>query len=110
MGIAAILTSEFFGMRAALDRKTLALLDEKRRLGSLEKRSSRQERRLVELNEILRGLDFTNTVRDPLYSDFVKAMSDLEQANPDSAEVVLTPDALDLRRQMAAEALKKAKQ
>jgi predicted ATPase len=75
MGFSAILTSDFFGLRSILDKQTLKDLEEKRRLGGLEKRSPEQEAKLAHLNETLRTLDFTNVVRDPLYKEFVEAMS-----------------------------------
>jgi predicted ATPase len=105
MGFAAILTSEFFGLRSALDRETAALLDEKRRLGAIEGRTRAQEQRLIELNCIIGGLDFTQTVADPLFTDFVKAMTDREVEEPNIAVPVLGPNALELRRKRAAEAL-----
>jgi hypothetical protein len=109
MGFSAILTSDFFGLRSALDRESLKLLDEKRQLGAIENRTPRQEARLAVINELARGLDFTNTVRDPLYAEFVRAMSDLETDEPTIAAAVLTPDALVRRRNRAAEAIKRAR-
>ncbi len=110
MGFSAILTSEFFGLRSSLDRASLALLDEKRRLGGLEGRTAIQEGRLRELNAEISKLDFTQTVNDPLYRDFVRAMADIEQEQPELGEAILTPDALDARRKRAAEALKRAQE
>jgi predicted ATPase len=75
MGFSAILTSDFFGLRSILDKKTLQDLEEKRRLGGLENRTPEQERKLAELNQKLRDVDFTNVVRDPLYKEFVQEMS-----------------------------------
>ena len=110
MGIAAILTSEFFGLRSTLDRETLELLDEKRELGNLSKRTQKQEARLEYLNGIIRGLDFTSQVRDPLYAEFVRAMTDIALRDPEVGETVLSQAALQRRRQYAAETLARLKQ
>ncbi len=109
MGFSAILTSEFFGLRSALDRETTELLDEKRKLGSLPRRTKQQEIRLLELNKIIGALDFSQTVDDPLYKDFVKAMTQLEQAQPSIATNILSHEDLERRRERAAEALRKSK-
>ncbi|MBP0609743.1 MULTISPECIES: AAA family ATPase [Burkholderia] len=109
MGFSAILTSEFFGLRMALDRETTDLLDEKRRLGSLEYRSPKDEERLAELNKEIGELDFSNEVRDPLYKDFVRAMTDLENSDPEIGATVLTPDAVERRRELAKKILSQIK-
>lgn len=110
MGFSAILTSDFFGLRSSLDRASLELLDEKRQLGAIEARTPTEEARLRVLNAEVRNLDFTKTVNDPLYDDFVRAMTDIEREQPQLGDVVLTSDALDQRRQRAAEALKHARE
>jgi predicted ATPase len=78
MGIAALLTSDVYGLRSQLDIQTLELLDQKRKLATKEVLSEQERAELHELNAKLAGLDFTNVVRDPLYERFVKAMSDAE--------------------------------
>jgi hypothetical protein len=108
MGFSAILTSDFFGLRSSLDRASLELLDEKRQLAALDGRTPEEEGRLRELNDEIKGLDFTKTVNDPLYSEFVHAMAEIEKEQPELSEAVLSPEALELRRKRAAEALKRA--
>ncbi len=110
MGFSAILTSDFFGLRSSLDRESLELLDEKRQLGAVEQRTPVQNARLRKLNDLIKGWDFTQTVNDPLYSEFVRAMADIEKERPELSAAVLTADALEQRRKHAAEALKRAKQ
>ncbi len=110
MGFAAILTSDFFGLRSSLDRASLKLLDEKRRLGAIESRKPVEEARLQMLNAEIRKLDFTQTVNDPLYNDFVRAMSDIERNEPELGDVILTAEALEQRRKRAAEALERARE
>lgn len=110
MGFSAILTSDFFGLRSSLDRASLELLDEKRQLGAVESRTSAQETRLQALNSKIRNLDFTQTVNDPLYDDFVRAMAKIEQEEPQLGDVILTADALEQRRKRAVEALKRVRE
>ncbi|MCJ2109028.1 AAA family ATPase [Methylobacterium sp. E-041] len=109
MGFSAILTSDFFGLRSSLDRASLKLLDEKRQLGALSSRTPQEEGRLLELNTKIKSLDFTKSVNDPLYADFVRAMADIEMNEPELGEVVLSADALEQRRRRAAEALQRVK-
>lgn len=75
MGFAGILTSEMFGFRSILDLETLKLLDEKRRIASKDELSNEDKQTLAELNEKLQGVDFADSIRDPLYKTFVKAIS-----------------------------------
>lgn len=107
MGFAAILTSDFFGLRSSLDRASLRKLDEKRRLGALEHRTPAEEAQLQSLNAEIRELDFTQTVNDPLYSDFVQAMAEIEREKPELGRAVLSADALEERRKRAVEALRR---
>lgn len=84
MGVAALLTSDVFGLRTSLDLPTQGKLDRKRQL--LVKRNSgvltpAEEEKLERLDQELRDLDFTRTVRDPLYTQFVNAMSKHEGFN-----------------------------
>ena len=67
MGVAGLLTSEVYGLRSELDLETLRLLDEKRALAAKETLTEEERARLRQLDEQLRGLDFTKTVRDPMY-------------------------------------------
>jgi len=78
MGIAGLLTSEIYGLRSQLDLGTLELLDRKRELAVKAKLTEQEKKELAKLNKQLARLDFTNTVRDPLYEEFVKAKTKLE--------------------------------
>ncbi|MDD4250000.1 MAG: AAA family ATPase, partial [Methanosarcina sp.] len=76
MGVAALLTSELFGLSTTLDIETQQKLDRKREifLKSFETKLTSEE--LLEMRELtdeLGSLDFTKTIRDPLYDKFVKA-------------------------------------
>jgi len=74
MGVAAILTSELFGLRSSIDLETLRMLDRKRQLAMQDSLSTAEKGELDQLNELIGNLDFTHSFRDPLYELFVKAM------------------------------------
>ena len=104
MGVAALLTSELYGLRSALDPQTLSALDRKRELATKDNLSNEERSELGRLNDHLGGLDFTTTVRDPLYKPFVNAMSRLEVELGLQA-AVLTPEQLRERERLADEVL-----
>jgi hypothetical protein len=106
MGIAGLLTSEVYGLRSELDLETLALLDEKRKLAAKELLTDLERTRLKELDERLRGLDFTMTVRDPLYKPFVEAMAERERAEGLQAPV-LTKEQQKRQKVLAQQVLAK---
>lgn len=106
MGIAALLTSDLFGLRAALDLPTLDLLDEKRALAVKEHLTAKEKQRLDELNEELGALDFTTTMRDPLYQLFVKEMSRYE-IEEGLRGPVLTSEQQEARVQHALEVVRR---
>ena len=109
MGIAALLTSDVYGLRSQLDAYTLRLLDRKRELARKEGRLTKSEREeLRRLNEQLEGLDFTESMRDPLYQSFVKAMSEIEKEEG-LQEPVLTEGQQRRRKELAIQVLRKIK-
>ena len=82
VGAGGLLTSEMFGLSSQLDEETAEALKSKRRLTArrLNPDLTDAERLSVEddlrkLDEQLQFVDATNTVRDPLYPEFVKAMA-----------------------------------
>jgi predicted ATPase len=77
MGVAALLTSELFGLSTTLDFETQKKLDRQRELflKSLETEPTFDE--LAEMRQLANELDvleFSSTTSDPLYNKFVKAM------------------------------------
>jgi hypothetical protein len=108
MGIGALLTSDIYGLRSQLDLQTLKLLDRKRELAIREQLSDEEAEELRQLNEQLGGLDFTRSVRDPLYEQFVQAMTAAEREHG-LQQPVLTEDERQLRRRLASEILSRLK-
>ena len=72
MGVAAILTSDMFGLRSTLDVDTQGMLDRQRRLSTKAELSSEEEEELGQLTEQLGELGFWMTSRDALYDLFVR--------------------------------------
>lgn len=104
MGVAALLTSEIYGLRSQLDLATLHDLDRKRELASQEVLNDAERAELRDLDQQLGGLDFTVTVRDPLYARFVDAMSKRQkEAGLDAP--VLTKEQREAQRALALEVL-----
>jgi len=91
MGVAALLTSELFGLSTTLDLETQKKLDRKRELylKSLESELTHEENEEMRmLADELGSLDFTRTIRDPLYDKFVRAI----MSRDDFKKPVLTPE------------------
>jgi len=82
MGFAAILTSDFFGLRSTLDRETLKKIDAKRELAQKQDMTDADRRKLAQLNDELGKLDFSHTVRDPLYEEFIRAVTAATKDDP----------------------------
>lgn len=106
MGVAAILTSDLFRLRSTLDPKTQGELDRQRVLAMKEALTPDEETELREIKVRLRTLGLDQTIRDPLYEQFVKAWT--EQQDPAWAETIqLTPEQLEARAKLAAEIVEK---
>jgi ABC-type multidrug transport system ATPase subunit len=82
LGFAAILTSDFFGLRSTLDKDTLRKIDDKRELGLKPNKTNGDKKKLAELNDELGKLDFSHTVRDPLYEEFIRAITAAQKDDP----------------------------
>jgi len=82
MGVAALLTSELFGLPTTLDIETQKKLDRKRELylQSLKTELTPEENEEMRvLADELGSLDFTKTIRDPYYEKFVRAIMSREE-------------------------------
>jgi predicted ATPase len=100
MGVASLLTSDVYSLRSQLDPPTLRLLDKKRELAIQDQPTSRQRKRLAQINEELEKLHFTDTDRDPLYELFVEAMA-AEEKSEGLQTTVLTEEQRIRRRDLA---------
>jgi hypothetical protein len=109
MGFQAILTSDFFGLRSTLDRDTLEKLDRKRFLSLKEKRTKKEDEELSSLDIQLGKLDFAKATRDPLYLEFIKAMTKAQEENPDIKNATPVKADWKLRKQVAIDITKKLK-
>jgi predicted ATPase len=105
MGVAALLTSEVYGLRSQLDLETMQRLDRKRELAVKEPLSPGEREELRELDHQLAGLDFTIAVRDPLYKTFVDAMT-ARQKEKGLTAPVLTKEQQEQQKELAMEILK----
>ena len=105
MGVAGLLTSELYGLRSSLDPDTLDALDRKRQLASQDELNEAERGELARLSEQLGRLDFTSTVRDPLYKPFVLAMTRLEEELGLKA-TVLSPEQVRDRERLAADVVR----
>lgn len=104
MGIDGLLTSDVYGLRAALDLDSLEALDRKRELALLETLNEEQRRELAELTETVGRIDLITSVRDPMYAPFVEAMGRLErQLGLQRAD--LSPEQQALRKRVAEEVI-----
>lgn len=82
MGVAALLTSEIFGLETTLDLKTQEKLNRRRILyikSQKKKLSKKESDDMRLLSEELGSLDFTKTTTDPLYNKFVMAVMQREE-------------------------------
>jgi hypothetical protein len=99
LGFTATLT-EIFGFPTTLDPKTQKDIDERNDLAALVKRTDRQERELIRLNDELNRLGFMFESREPLYQEFLRAMQQVRYAD----RPVLNPEQIE-SRQVAMKAL-----
>lgn len=107
MGFQAILTSSFFALRSTLDRETLKSLDRKRFLALKKDLSPEERQELIKLDEELGRLDFSKANRDPLYLEFVRAMTEAQIETPEIAKPILDSDERKIREDIARDIAEK---
>jgi predicted ATPase len=107
MGFAAILTSDFFGLRSTLDKETLKKIDVKRELASKTEKTDGDRRKLAELNDELGKLDFSHTVRDPLYEEFIRAITTATKDDPSLQKPAPQSDMWRKRQEIAKDIAKR---
>lgn len=107
MGFAAILTSDFFGLRSTLDKETLKKIDDKRELALKPDKTDDDRRMLAELNDELGKLDFSHTIRDPLYAEFIRAITAATKDDPSLTKPVPRSDVWRKRQEIAKDIAKR---
>jgi energy-coupling factor transporter ATP-binding protein EcfA2 len=99
MGVSALLTSELFGLKTTLDLDTQTKVDRKRGLSLKPVLTPEENKELIDLADELGSLDFTRTIRDPLYDKFVRAM----MSRKEFQKPILTPTERREQEKMARE-------
>ena len=85
MGYAGVVTSEMFGLSAALDTFTQDLLQRKRRLSAKEILSESEKKELSDLTKELDSYGFRYQVRDPELKKELKGYLTFEQSGNESS-------------------------
>ena len=109
MSFSSILTTEFFGLRGPVDVETLNQLDRKRELNIRENLTDDERKELNDLTNLLRDIDFTRTVIDPLYTQFVNAMTRKAQSEPVILRKKLTATEIKAREAIADQIFREVK-
>ncbi len=107
MGFAAILTSDFFGLRSTLDKDTLKRLDTKRELALKPNKTDEDHKQLERLNMELGKLDFSHAVRDPLYEEFIRAITIATKEQPELKKPAPKPEMWRERQKIAKDIAKR---
>jgi len=105
MGVSALLTSDVYGLRSSLDWETQKKLDRKRELAAKKPGELTKEEieELKRLSSELEDLGFTYHFRDPLYTQFVEAMTEEMERYPELKQTVLTKEEQELQASLARE-------
>lgn len=94
MGYAGIVTSDMFGLAAALDTHTQELLETKRQLSLKETPLTATERdQLEQINLELEGYGFRYAMRDPLFEEYLRARYGFDETQPPEKKLVKLPSA-----------------
>lgn len=101
MGVAGLLTSELFGLSTTVDLETQRKLDRKRELLLKDERTEDEQEEMRKLADELGTLDYTRTIRDPLYDKFVRALMSREEFK----KPILTPEERRKQEEIAQEIL-----
>lgn len=91
LGVAGILTSDFFNLPSTLDEDTLKELEERNDLIVKQENNTLsvdEQLRLTELFYKLSNLGINTTDRDPLYQKFIVALSNYEKTNIDKNVII----------------------
>lgn len=105
LGVAGILTSEFFNLPSAMDEETYNDLSRKRELEVLKRDNKINESQEKELESLLNSLSkvgFEKVQRDPLYDKFIQAV----YKNPDLKRAPINKEEREKQDKMMADLLK----
>lgn len=105
LGVAGILTSEFFNLPAAMDEDTYLDLNRKRELEVLNRENKLDEAQKEELQNLIESLSkvgFEKVQRDPLYERFIQAVYE----NPDLKKAPLNNDERKVQNEKMAALIK----
>lgn len=111
MGYAGVITSDLFGLDAAVDSHTQELLEGKRRLSAKEGSLTPEERsELRRVNEELLSYGFRFEMRDPVYTEYLKARyADTEMASSQGVEGTDSDVEMVRAKRLVKEALRASK-
>ena len=101
MGFQAILTSDFFQLRSGIDKETLKRIDRKRELGLKGDKTDAEHLELAQLDDQLGRLDFSKAARDPLYLEFIRAITVAQKEHPEIARPAPATADWQLRQRIA---------
>lgn len=105
LGVAGILTSEFFGLPSTLDKETLDLINKRNELIAKQDTAELTDEEKIKLNEIFQILGqvgINTTDRDPLYERFLIALSKTEHFKIEK----LTQEELEEQNKVALKIMK----
>ncbi|UWR12444.1 AAA family ATPase [Sulfitobacter mediterraneus] len=105
MGYAGVVTSEMFDLSAALDTHTQNRLEEQRTLASQAELTQAEKSKLADLNRELEVLGFRHQMRDPVFTEYLKARA-AEVHSMTEAKNSVDPEAA---RRLVREALAQAR-
>jgi len=105
MGYAGVMTSNMFGLSAALDTTTQELLEKQRILSAKDQLDVAEQHELERITARLGTLGFRYQMRDPVYTEYLRARSEQADSlmhNTDAQDAQIDPA---LARRLVREAL-----
>jgi hypothetical protein len=90
-----------------LDKETLKKIDDKRELALKPDKTDNDRKKLAELNDELGKLDFSHTVRDPLYEEFIRAITAVTKENASLKKPAPRSDMWRKRQEIAKDIAKR---
>ncbi len=107
MSFSSLLTSQFFRLQAPIDKETADSLERMRELSILKNRTREETIEFRNLVRDLKDVDFSRTVRDPLYNLFIKAMTEERVNKKGLWKSDISAEALKEREEFASKVIKK---